>query len=70
MQRVDEPGLREQLQRIGWREILHRDEPRERLVEDAEGVRLADAEVDRERGGRDEPAIEPWLRNAPFAIEE
>ena len=39
-------------------------------VEDAEAVDLADAQVDGQRGGRDEPAVESGRGDRPLPIEE
>ena len=40
------------------------------LVEDAEAVDLADAQVNGQRGRRDEPAVESGRGDRPLAIEE
>ncbi len=39
-------------------------------VEDAEAVDLADAKVDGQRGGRDEPAVESGRGDRSLAIEK
>ena len=46
------------------------DDPRQRHVEDAEAVDLADAQVHGQRGGRDEPAIEPRRGNCTVPIKQ
>ena len=46
------------------------DGPAQRQPEDAEAVGHADGEVDRERGRRDQPAVESGLGDDPFAVEK
>ena len=67
---IDELRLRQRAQRIRSCELAHGDELRQRLVEHAEGVRLTNRQVNRQRSRRNEPAIEARLRKAPFTIEE
>ena len=47
---------------------MHTEDARERQLENAERVDLADGEMHRERGGRDEPTIETRRGDGAFAI--
>ena len=67
-QRVD-PAERRQLP-VGGRGLRDSDRPAERQVEDADGVRLPDAQVDRKRRRRNEPAIEPGPRDDPLPRQQ
>ena len=50
--------------------LRHAERARQRQPEHAEAVRHADAEVDRERRRRHEPAVEPRRGDDALAIEE
>ena len=50
--------------------VVDADDARQRLVEDAERIRLADGQVDRQGGRRHQPAVEARSGQAPLPVEE
>src|ERR1044071_8353119 len=55
---------------VAWRRVGHADRAGQWKVEDAEGVGLADREMDRQGGRWNEPAAETHFGDRMVAIEE